>query len=261
MYKIYTDRNENFQCEVSVKNASLKNSIARLIVESNEGPTLVFNGKIEGEKCIIPIKRLKGLLDEGSTGNVSLEVIVEDTFFKPWSDTFLVEEHTSVKVRVSENKQSSNKPIVKVKSVSKKQVNEYQERVCSGCKGHLGWTGGPNDKGISHGICNSCMERVYGNEAKDIISASPYNVVKPKTPPPTTPPRANENLTKRKRGINIFVPKKEIAMLCEQFGIRKRNFHKRKQDFVQILKEYFKANPKYNYHARAILSGIDDFLR
>jgi hypothetical protein len=197
-YKLYTDKNENFECEVSVKNASLKGSIARIIVESSNGPTLVFKGKLDGDKCVIPIKRLKGVLDENTHGNMHLEVIVEDTYFRPWESEFVVEEHTSVKVRVNEQKQSSNKPIVKIKA----PILKYVEGKAS-------------------------------------------DVRKP---------------VKRK-GINVFVPKKEIATICEQFGIRKNNFQKKQKDFVQILKEYFKVNPEYNYHIRTILSGIDDFLR
>lgn len=117
MYKLYLDKPEDFICEVSVKNASLKGSMARLIVESSDGINYVFNGKIENEKCVIPIRRLKGLLDESSKGNMHLEVIVEDTYFKPWKSDFTVEEHTSVKVKINEERQSaSTKPIVKVKS-------------------------------------------------------------------------------------------------------------------------------------------------
>lgn len=115
-FKLYVDKNEDFECEVSVKNASLKNSIARLVVESHDGLNLIFKGRIEDGKCIIPIKRLKGLLDENSRGNMHLEMVVEDTYFKPWEEDFIVEEHTSVKVKVSEQKSSpSNKPILEVK--------------------------------------------------------------------------------------------------------------------------------------------------
>jgi len=190
-YKIYTDKNENFECEVSVKNASLKGSITRLIVEAKNGITLVFNGKLDDGKCIIPIKRLKGLLDENDQGNMHLEVIVEDTYFRPWESDFIVEEHTSVKVIVNEQKQPSNKPIVEIKSPSIK----LQEKI------------------------------------------------KPKT----------------KR--NVLVPKKEIATICEIFGIRKNNFNKKQRDFVQILKEYFKNNPEYNNDIRPILIGLRDLLR
>jgi len=194
MYKIYVDKNEDFECEISVKNATLKNSIARIIIES-EGVNFVFNGKIDGQKCVVPIKRLKGFLDENTTGKMHLEVIVEDTYFKPWESNFIVEEHTSVKVRVDEQKYSNNKPIVEVKSVMK--------------------------------------------SIKEIKS---------------TP-------TKKLKSINPFVPKKEIASICEKFGIRKSNLKKKHNDVTQILKEYFNSNPEYKNHMRVILSGIGDFLR
>ena len=198
MYDVFIDKPTTFECDIQIKNATLKNSIARLILESNDGPNLVFNGKIENDKCIIPIKRLKGMLDENVRGNIHLEIIVEDTFFKPWTDTFSVKEHTSVKVKVNEQKQSF-KPTVRLKT---------------------------------HPILNY----VEGKTSELLPSA-------------------------KRKGINIFVPKKEIAMLCEHFGIRKYNFHKKQKEFVQILREYFKANPEYNYHVRTILNRIDDFLR
>jgi hypothetical protein len=112
-YKLYTDRNENFECEVNVKNASLKGSIARLIVEA-DNLNLVFKGKIENGKCIVPVRRLRGLIDECCRGNMHLEIIVEDTYFRPWESDYVVEEHTSVKVKVNEQKQPSNRPIVEV---------------------------------------------------------------------------------------------------------------------------------------------------
>ena len=114
MYKLYLDKSEDFICEIQVKNASLKNSMARLVVESTDGPNFVFNGKIENGKCVVPIHRLKGLLDENTRGNMHLEIIVENTYFKPWSSDFIVEEHTSVKVKVNESKQPT-KPSVTVK--------------------------------------------------------------------------------------------------------------------------------------------------
>jgi hypothetical protein len=196
-YKLYVDKNENFECEVSVKNATLKGSIARLIVESVNGPNLVFNGQLNGEKCIIPIKRLKGILDENTRGNMHLEVIVEDTYFRPWQSDFIVEEHTSVKVKVNEQKQST-KPVVKIKT-------------------------------------------------RPILSH--------------TEKKSSNILSSKRKDINILIPKKEIAIICEQFGIRKSNFQRKQKDFVQILKEYFKANPEYNYHARTILRGINGLLR
>lgn len=123
-YKLYTDRNENFECEVSVKNASLKGSLARLVVESADNISLIFHGHIEGDKCIVPVRRLKGILDENSRGKMHLEVVVEDTFFKPWESDFIVEEHTSVKVRVDEQTTKSAKPIVEVKVPASKPIKK-----------------------------------------------------------------------------------------------------------------------------------------
>jgi len=133
MYTLYLDKSEEFLCEIQIKNATTKNSIARIILESDES-NLIFNGKIENGKCIIPIKRLKGILSENVVGNISLEIILEDTYFKPWSDKFSVKEHTSVKVKVNENKINSNKPIIEVrvpvikKSTIKKTKTEFKKQ-------------------------------------------------------------------------------------------------------------------------------------
>ena len=189
-YKLYLDKPEEFVCEVQVKNASLKNSVARLIVESAEGINLVFNGKIEGEKCTVPIRRLKGLLDENAKGNMFLEVIVEDTYFKPWNDAFSVEEHTSVKVKVNENKQSNNKPIIEVKV-----------------------------------------------------------------------PRKGKPVMNEKKNINLYLPLKELTNLCEKFDIKKSNFSVKKNDFRELVKEYFQTNPEFKKNKVIILNGLKNFLK
>lgn len=115
-YKLYTDRNENFECEVNVKNASLKDAFARIIVESADGFSLMFPGRLKDGKCEVPIKKLKGLLEENSKGKMHLEVVVEDTYFKPWEDNFEIEKHTDVKVQIHEQKKPA-KPLVEVGAV------------------------------------------------------------------------------------------------------------------------------------------------
>lgn len=128
MYTLYLDKSEDFICEVQIKNASLKGSMARLIVESADGLNFVFNGQIENGKCIIPIRRLKGLLDENTTGKLALEIIVEDTYFSPWSDNYKTAQHTSVKVKINEQKQPS-KPSVTVKVPVVKDVSQSKENL------------------------------------------------------------------------------------------------------------------------------------
>lgn len=184
MYKLYTDKSEIFECEVSVKNASFRNSIARLIVESSDGLDLVFKGKIQDGKCTVPIKKLKGLLDESSKGNMHLEIIVEDTYFKPWSDEFTVEEHTAVKVTVKEQKETSSKPILEVKIAQPKKEQ--------------------------------------------------------KLPLPVT----------------------ELIKLCEKFDITSKNYkNKKRNDFKQLVKEYFTYNKEFHKKMNPILNKVITSLK
>ena len=100
MYKLFTDKTEVFECKIQLEGASIKNSQARLLIES-ENLSLVFKGEISSDgKCKIPIKKLKGLLDENTQGNVKLEVIAEDTYFTPWKSDFIVDSSRKVTVEV-----------------------------------------------------------------------------------------------------------------------------------------------------------------
>ena len=93
--------------------SKFKKSKARLVVETQDY-SLLFNGTISNSgKCEIPIKKLKGLIDEDITGNIRLEVIAEDTFFTPWESDFEVE--TSKKVTVEVKSQTFSKPILEAK--------------------------------------------------------------------------------------------------------------------------------------------------
>ena len=120
MYKLFTDKAELFECNISLQGASLKKSKARLVVETQDY-SLLFNGTIsKGGKCEIPIKKLKGLIDEDTKGNIRLEVIAEDTFFTPWESNFEVD--TSKKVTVEVKSQTFKKPIVEAKVKIKENV-------------------------------------------------------------------------------------------------------------------------------------------
>ena len=121
MYKLFTDKNELFECNISLQGASLKKSKARLVVETQDY-SLLFKGDIDSKgKCEIPIRKLKGLIDENTTGNIRLEVIAEDTFFTPWESDFEVD--ASKKVTVEVKSQTTKKPIVEAK-VKVKVKNE-----------------------------------------------------------------------------------------------------------------------------------------
>ena len=113
MYKLFTDKSELFECDIKLEGASLSKSSARLVVETSDY-SLLFKGEINSNgKCEIPIRKLKGLIDENTTGNIRLEVIAEDTFFTPWESDFEVD--ASKKVTVEVKSQEDKKPIVETK--------------------------------------------------------------------------------------------------------------------------------------------------
>jgi len=123
MYKLYTDKIENFEAKIKLEGASLKKSKARLVIESDDFD-LMFKGTIsESGKVKIPVKRLRGLIDENTKGNIKLEVIAEDTFFTPWESTFEVQASKKVTVEIT----SQSKPSIKeskssVEIISQKKI-------------------------------------------------------------------------------------------------------------------------------------------
>ena len=123
MYKLFTDKTELFECDIKIEGATLSNSTARLVVETNDY-SLMFNGKINSSgKCTIPIKKLKGLIDESSKGNIRLEVIADDTYFIPWKSEFEINASKKVTVEI---KSQSNKPVLKENQV---QVSNIKQQV------------------------------------------------------------------------------------------------------------------------------------
>jgi len=133
MYKLYTDKQETFECDLFLEGADLKQSSARIVVESDD-LTLMFKGTIDEKgNCKVPIKKLKGLMSENTTGDIKLEVIAEDTLIEPWQSDFVVDTAKKVTVEVKSQKtkpqiKESTKPQVKVKSV-KNYVNPINEIV------------------------------------------------------------------------------------------------------------------------------------
>ena len=109
MYKLYTDKIEKFEAKIKLEGASLKNSKARLVVEA-DGFDVMFKGTIDNSGTVkVPVKRLKGLIDENTKGTIKLEIIAEDTYFTPWESTFSVEASRKVTVEIkSQNRGSIN---------------------------------------------------------------------------------------------------------------------------------------------------------
>ena len=98
MYTIQLDQTKNFECSLKIQGASLKKSKINMIIEGDD-----FDIKLKGAidssgKVTIPIKKLKGILDENIKGNMFLEVIAEDTYFTPYKTEYLTEVSRKVEV-------------------------------------------------------------------------------------------------------------------------------------------------------------------
>ena len=132
MYKLFTDKTELFECNIKLEGASLKNSQARLIIES-EDINLLFKGQITSEgKCIIPIKKLKGLLEGNTKGEIKLEVIAEDTYFTPWKSEFVVEASKKLTVEVKSQDAeiiAESAPRVQVSGIKESTVDPITEHI------------------------------------------------------------------------------------------------------------------------------------
>ena len=134
MYKLYTDKQETFECDLFLEGADLEKSSARIVIESKD-LTLMFKGIIDDKgNCKVPIKKLKGLMSENTTGDIKLEVIAEDTLIQPWQSEFVVETSKKVTVEVKGQgdkkpiKEVSNKPQVKIKNI-KNNFNPVNDMV------------------------------------------------------------------------------------------------------------------------------------
>ena len=119
-YKLYTDKQEIFECNIFLEGASLTQATSRIIVETQD-LKLMFEGTIDKDgNCKVPIKKLRGLVNEDTKGTMKLEVIAEDTYFLPWESDFEVDTAKKIKVEVKQQKKSvikSSKPKMIVKEV------------------------------------------------------------------------------------------------------------------------------------------------
>jgi len=108
-YKLYTDKQEIFECNIFLEGASLTQATSRIIVETQD-LKLLFEGTIDKDgNCKVPIKKLRGLVSEDTKGTMKLEVIAEDTYFLPWESDFEVDTAKKIKVEVKQQ----SKPLVK----------------------------------------------------------------------------------------------------------------------------------------------------
>lgn len=103
LYKLYRDREESFECNISVEGASLASAQVRLIIDSNL-INVIFYGKLYKDgRCLVPLKKMT-MFPEGTRGQIRLEVIVDDTMFVPWESACMVEGAKKVSVDIKQKK-------------------------------------------------------------------------------------------------------------------------------------------------------------
>jgi len=133
MYKLFTDKTEIFECNIKLEGASLRNSVARIVIESQD-INLLFTGTIDSQgKCKVPIKKLSGLLGENTTGKLKLEVIADDTYFVPWSSDFSVLASKGITVEVK----SQDANVIMESATPKVAVINVKNDIGSPIKEHI----------------------------------------------------------------------------------------------------------------------------
>ena len=126
--KLYTDKSELFECNVSLEGASIKDSKLRAILKFDD-KNLMVEGKIKSNgKGEIVLPKLKNISQDGEVGKMQLEVIAEDAYFQPYEETFQV--ITSKKATVEVLNKKSLKPKIVVKKITPEQelVSLLKER-------------------------------------------------------------------------------------------------------------------------------------
>ena len=110
--KLYTDKSEIFECNVSLEGASIKNSKLRAILKFDD-KNLMVEGKINSNgKGKIVFPKLKNISEEGEVGKMELEVIAEDAYFQPYKEVFKVETSKKATVEVLNKKRLKPKIVV-----------------------------------------------------------------------------------------------------------------------------------------------------
>jgi len=114
MYKLLKDKNNEFQCEIKLEGASINNATARLFLEA-DGAEYSFKGEIDGNKCTIPMGKLKKFANLLENGKIRLEVLADDTLFVPYESDYVLEAEKSVTVEVKQQAEAPKKPMMEVK--------------------------------------------------------------------------------------------------------------------------------------------------
>ena len=127
-YKIYTDKDQNFKCKLFLEGASLNDTKVRLTL-TTQSDSLVFNGVIDKSgNCTVLIPALQKKLGESTGGLMTLEVIAENVYFKPYESSFRLLTSKKLEVNFSDLMKKEEKEIEDVTDVLY-QMNESMQNL------------------------------------------------------------------------------------------------------------------------------------
>ena len=125
--KLYTDKTEIFECNVSLEGASIKDSKLRAILKFDD-KNLMVEGKIKSNgKGQILLPKLKNISKDGEVGKMELEVIAEDAYFQPYEETFKVVSSKKAKVEVLSKTTSQPKIVVEKVMLETPLIEMFKE--------------------------------------------------------------------------------------------------------------------------------------
>lgn len=129
MYKLLKDKSNEFKCEIQLEGTSSPASV-RLFLEG-DGCEISFDGNISENICSIPMGRLKKYSNLLENGKIRLEVVVDDTLFIPYTNTYELSQGTTVEIKEISKESNISKPSVTVRlnespeNILKKYLSEH----------------------------------------------------------------------------------------------------------------------------------------
>ncbi len=144
MLKFHKNKSQTFKCRVEIQGTDNPKITPRLILSpNNSNMNLFFEGKYDNKQCEIIISTTANIPNKGS---VILEIIANDTVFKPWKSTYeivsdeivvenieLVDSKNSISVKlvesVKESKEVDEKYLDYIKKIPDKKKKKFLEYV------------------------------------------------------------------------------------------------------------------------------------
>lgn len=128
VYKLFTDKNNTFQCKLELEGASLDDATVRIILEGKNNRNYLFEGSMNNSgDCVVNLDKLSDLFKAGDSGNMWLEVVAEDAFFLPWQSLFEVDASKKLRVEVAAPAEVPKKPSIKVEIKNESLPTKEQE--------------------------------------------------------------------------------------------------------------------------------------